>query len=252
MQTNKVTYDLVNLPMVTSSIPTSNTVMGQFHLIEEEVSPEGDILLIDADDDHARESFKRMEKFKKFQSILCIRDKNHEAPKWLPTRYVITRPMVLRKVTQLFETLMEQNRIESSRHLSAYSVLVVDDSLPVRTFMKQRLHDLLGQDIAVDLANNGNEALRLASRNHYNLVFLDVVMPDMDGYHVCRALKTYHPMPVVMLTSRGSTLNKVKAKMVGSNGYITKPPTDTELLGELKRFIPEAEQRQPQWQIRPQ
>jgi CheY-like chemotaxis protein len=70
-------------------------------------------------------------------------------------------------------------------------------------------------------------------------VFLDVLMPDIDGYQVCRQIKArQQALPVVMLTSKGSTLNKVKAKMSGSNGYITKPPTDLALLQELGRFLP--------------
>jgi twitching motility two-component system response regulator PilG len=217
----------------------SNTVMGQFLLLQDALSPEGDVLMIDADSENAQQLFLQMQRFKKFHSILCIRNTEDKAPDWLPNANVLTRPLVLRRVTQMFEQLLENNQIETASS-SGHAILVVDDALPVRTFMKQRLHDLLGKNVAVDLASGGEEALALVAKNKYELIFLDVVMPDMDGYHVCREIKSHHRMPVVMLTSKSSTLNKVKAKMSGCNGYITKPPSDEDLNKELVRHLPGA------------
>jgi CheY-like chemotaxis protein len=217
----------------------SSTVMGQFTLVDDPNSPQGDVLLINTQAERAEQTFKAVQQFKQFRSIIALQDTEQVTHAWLPSAEILTRPMVLRRVTKVFERLVNQNRLESESSTSNLTILVVDDSMPVRTFMKQRLHDLLGNQIAVDLACDGNEALRLSASHPYNLVFLDVLMPDIDGYQVCRQIKArQQALPVVMLTSKGSTLNKVKAKMSGSNGYITKPPTDLALLHELSRFLP--------------
>jgi len=217
----------------------SSTVMGQFTLVQDANSPQGDVLLINTQAERVEQTFKTLHQFKQFRSIIALQDEEHASNPWLPQAEILTRPMVLRRVTKVFERLVNQNRLESESTSGSQTILVVDDSLPVRTFMKQRLHDLLGNQVAVDLACDGVEALQLIGNRPYDLVFLDVLMPNIDGYQVCREIKSrQHKLPVVMLTSKGSTLNKVKAKMSGSNGYITKPPTDLALLHELGRFLP--------------
>ncbi|WP_320822727.1 response regulator [Reinekea sp.] len=217
----------------------SSTVMGQFTLVQDANSPQGDVLLVNTQAQSVERTFQTLYQFKQFRSIIALQDNEHTANSWLPQAEILTRPMVLRRVTKVFERLVNQNRLESESTSLSQTILVVDDSLPVRTFMKQRLHDLLGNQVAVDLACDGVEALQLIGHHSYDLVFLDVLMPNIDGYQVCREIKSrQRTLPVVMLTSKGSTLNKVKAKMSGSNGYITKPPTDLALLHELGRFLP--------------
>ena len=215
----------------------TNSVMGQFRLLDSDDISQGDVLIIDADVAEAHEEFLHIARYKQFQAIIAITQED-DLPVWLSNAHAINRPLTLRKVTNTFETVLMRNHIESSRSQAAYSILVVDDALPVRTFMKQRLHDFLGNKVAVDLACNGEEAIALAQKTSYQMIFLDVVMPGLDGYQVCRELKRFQSIPVVMLTSKGSTLNKVKAKMSGADGFVTKPPSDQELTTELEKFIP--------------
>jgi len=218
----------------------SATAMGQFQLLPSEENLNGDILLIDADVLGSREELNSLATKKDFRSIVCLRNKETTPPDWLPTALVIKRPLVLRKITQTFEKLTGEERIESNTVPATVSILVVDDALPVRTFMKQKLHDILLRDVAIDAVTCGEEALIQMTQKNYQLIFLDVVMPDIDGYQVCRQMKSKYKVPVVMLTSHGSTLNKVKAKMCGCNGYITKPPRDKDLINEFKRHLPHA------------
>ena len=118
-------------------------------------------------------------------------------------------------------------------------VLVVDDSLSVRTQMDLclRLHDL-----SVDLAEDAEEALDLVEVGHYDVIFLDVVLPEMDGYKVCKLIKsnaTTRSIPIVMLTGKTSPFNKVRGVMAGCDRYLTKPVDAEQLKTVLHEYIPE-------------
>ncbi|GMQ95570.1 MAG: hypothetical protein BMS9Abin14_017 [Gammaproteobacteria bacterium] len=118
-------------------------------------------------------------------------------------------------------------------------VLVVDDSLSVRTQMDLclRLHDL-----AVDLAEDAEKALDLIEKGNYDVIFLDVVLPEMDGYKVCKLIKSNEStrsIPIIMLTGKSSPFNKVRGVMAGCDRYLTKPVDAEQLETVLKKFIPE-------------
>ena len=117
-------------------------------------------------------------------------------------------------------------------------VLVVDDSLSVRTQMDLclRLNDL-----SVDLAGDAEEALDLIEKESYDVIFLDVVLPEMDGYKVCKLMKSNESTrstPIVMLTGKSSPFNKVRGVMAGCDRYLTKPVDAEELRGVLHEYIP--------------
>ena len=103
------------------------------------------------------------------------------------------------------------------------AVLVVDDSLPVRQALEMKLTMMNYQ---VELATNGQQAIDLIDQKFYDSVFLDVVMPGVDGYEVCKRIKrdkkTKH-IPVIMLTSKSSPFDRVKGKLAGCDTYLTKP-----------------------------
>jgi twitching motility two-component system response regulator PilG len=118
-------------------------------------------------------------------------------------------------------------------------VLVVDDSLSVRTQMDLclRLHD-----ISVDLVEDAEGALELVAKNNYDVIFLDVVLPEMDGYKACKLLKSNRSTrstPIVLLTGKTSPFNKVRGVMAGCDRYLTKPVDAEELTVVLKDYIPE-------------
>jgi twitching motility two-component system response regulator PilG len=116
-------------------------------------------------------------------------------------------------------------------------VLVVDDNHTVRTFMAEKLKPF---QFDVEFAASGEEALMLARSVRYTCVFLDVVMGGIDGYQVCRQLKsdtTTRDSAVVMLTSRDSPIDRIRGKMAGCNGYLTKPVDEEKLLATFSRFL---------------
>lgn len=117
--------------------------------------------------------------------------------------------------------------------------LVIDDSLSVRTQMSLCLGKL---GISCDLAEDGHQGLEKLEQKHYHLVFLDVILPDMDGYQVCKLIKRdprTRRMPVVMLTSKGSAINKLQGTIAGCDRYLVKPAAERDVVKVIKDFLPE-------------
>jgi CheY-like chemotaxis protein len=117
-------------------------------------------------------------------------------------------------------------------------VLVVDDNMTVREFMKNKLAPF---NFNVDYAESGEQAVGLTGHRRYTCVFLDVVMPGIDGYQVCKLIKSKKVMgktAVVMLTSKGSPFDKIRGAMAGCDAYLTKPVDEEKLLETIVRFLP--------------
>ena len=101
--------------------------------------------------------------------------------------------------------------------------LVVDDSLPIRRQVQLEAKRFVGE---VDLAEDGEQAIELLTANSYDIVFLDVVLPGIDGYQICRRIKRdkrTKDTPVIMLTGKSSPFDRVKGKLAGCDTYLTKP-----------------------------
>ncbi|HEY6096366.1 MAG TPA: response regulator [Gallionellaceae bacterium] len=101
--------------------------------------------------------------------------------------------------------------------------LVVDDSPTVRKQLEIELRDF---HVHVDSAETGEVGLELAEKNFYDIIFLDVVLPNADGYQVCKAIKKNSATkrtPVVMLTSKSSPFDRVRGSLAGCDTYLTKP-----------------------------
>ncbi len=109
------------------------------------------------------------------------------------------------------------------RKLEPLAALVVDDSLTVRTQLQGAL-DRIGVKGA--LAENGETALEAIKLKRFDIIFLDVIMPGMDGYALCRQIKSApatRATPVVMLTSRSSPFDRARGALAGCDTYLTKP-----------------------------
>ena len=117
-------------------------------------------------------------------------------------------------------------------------MLVVDDNLTVREFMRTKLEPF---NFNVDYAESGEQAVGLTGQRRYACVFLDVVMPGIDGYQVCKLIKSKKAQGkthVVMLTSKGSPFDKIRGAMAGCDAYLTKPVDEEKLLETVVRFLP--------------
>jgi two-component system, cell cycle response regulator len=124
------------------------------------------------------------------------------------------------------------------------TVLVVDDNATVRAFMQAKLAPF---KFEVDFAENGEEAVGLTGTREYACVFLDVVMPGIDGYQVCKLVKAnkhaIKKTAVVMLTSRSSPFDKLRGSLAGCDEYLTKPLDEDRLLEVIAKFLPSSRRK---------
>ena len=113
-------------------------------------------------------------------------------------------------------------------------VLVVEDDTPVRNLIVTTLKT---HDYRYLTAENGNEALMLASSHNPDVVFLDLGLPDMDGIEVIRRIRSWSNMPVIVISARSEDADKIEALDAGADDYLTKPFSVEELLARLRVTI---------------
>ena len=119
-------------------------------------------------------------------------------------------------------------------------VLIVDDEAFIRLLLEQTLEDLEEKGVELISAENGEEALALVKSEHPGLVFLDVMIPRMSGFDVCRAIKRdlkLEDVYVVILTAKGQEYDKEIGRDVGADLYVTKPFDPDELLDLATRIL---------------
>ncbi|MDM8558145.1 response regulator [Candidatus Parabeggiatoa sp. HSG14] len=125
---------------------------------------------------------------------------------------------------------------------SGVKALVVDDALSVRKSMEIQL-GLYGMEI--DFAETGEEGLEYTQKKVYDIIFLDLMLPGIDGFKVCREIKTHKlskNTPVIMLTGKGGRIDKMRGTMAGANEYLTKPVEQEELKEVIKKYLPNVAQ----------
>lgn len=113
-------------------------------------------------------------------------------------------------------------------------VLVVDDE---KLIVKGIKFSLEQDDMEVDCAYDGEEALELARKTEYDMVLLDIMLPKMDGYDVCRKIREFSNMPIVMLTAKGEDMDKILGLEYGADDYITKPFNILEVKARIKAIM---------------
>jgi twitching motility two-component system response regulator PilG len=133
----------------------------------------------------------------------------------------------------------------ANKRMLGDTVLVVDDNATVRMFMQAKLAPF---GFEVDFAETGEEAIGLSGTQEYTCVFLDVVLPGIDGYQVCKLIKSnkqaIKKTAVVMLTSRSSPFDKLRGSLAGCDEYLTKPLDEDRLLEVIAKFLPGSRKHQ--------
>jgi two-component system OmpR family response regulator len=113
-------------------------------------------------------------------------------------------------------------------------VLVVDDDPHIRELLKLIL---LKEVFEVAEAGDGIEALKAMELAKMDIAILDIMMPNMDGWQLCRELREYYDLPILMLTAKGETAQKVKGFELGTDDYLVKPFDPLELVVRVKALL---------------
>jgi twitching motility two-component system response regulator PilG len=129
------------------------------------------------------------------------------------------------------------NDVPSRSTLQGIKVMVIDDSNTIR---RSAEIFLLQAGCTVILAEDGFDALAKIADHQPDLVFVDIMMPRLDGYQTCALIKKnsrFHAMPVVMLSSKDGLFDRARGRMVGSDQYLTKPFTKESLLKAVAAHV---------------
>ncbi len=125
----------------------------------------------------------------------------------------------------------------SGLELAGLRVMVIDDSKTIRKTAEMLLKK---EGCEVITAVDGFEALAKIADHRPQIIFVDIMMPRLDGYQTCALIKnnqTYRATPVIMLSSKDGLFDKARGRVVGSEEYLTKPFTREELLGAIRRHV---------------
>ena len=120
---------------------------------------------------------------------------------------------------------------------SALKVMVIDDSKTIRRTAETLLKNV---GCEVITAIDGFDALAKIVDHHPHIIFVDIMMPRLDGYQTCALIKNnqmFKNVPVIMLSSKDGLFDKARGRIVGSEQYLTKPFTREELLGAIRRHV---------------
>ena len=218
-----------------------------------------DILVVNGDDQGALAIWRKLYAFAGETPSLLV----SQSPMQEAGAVYLCRPLIFTRVVVALDQVAIQDLkvvpdlvIEHEEHLSCelentfkrisgidakrpqHRALVVDDSPSVRKLMEIELRI---SGVGGDFAESAEEARQLLDRKTYDIVFLDVVLPDVDGYHICKSIKknsvTRHT-PVIMLTGKSSAFDRVRGKLAGCNSYLVKPVPHDALQAVFRRYLP--------------
>ena len=119
-------------------------------------------------------------------------------------------------------------------------LLIVDDEAHIRMLIEQTLEDLEDEGVELLFADNGEAALEIIQTEQPNLVFLDVMMPKMNGMEVCQKVKKelhLHDVYIILLTAKGQEVDRQKGLEMGADKYMTKPFDPDEMLSIAEEIL---------------
>jgi two-component system, OmpR family, alkaline phosphatase synthesis response regulator PhoP len=122
----------------------------------------------------------------------------------------------------------------------AQKILIVDDEAHIRMLIEQTLEELEDEDVTFLSAENGEDALEIISGEKPQLVFLDVMMPKMNGMEVCRRVKkelALNEVYIVLLTAKGQEIDRQRGQEVGADVYMTKPFDPETILTKARTVL---------------
>lgn len=193
----------------------------QFYIVDMDFSPDIHIYVINTDVPDTLKIRRWIQTAQPNAAVILVGKVLQEASR--ANEYPLGRDRLGGLLLRLLDDIITKQRASQATAIPAKTCLVVDDSELMRTQMKLLLDE---HHLSAEFAPDAETALRIVREKHYDLIFLDVMLPEMDGYKACKLLKsnpTTRVTPVVMLTSKRSPFNKMHGALVGCDRYLTKP-----------------------------
>lgn len=114
------------------------------------------------------------------------------------------------------------------------NILIADDHRQITSILSEYAKK---EGYTVSIANDGKEALSMFSKNTFDLVLLDVMMPEMDGFQVCREIRKTSTVPIIMVTARGEDFERIMGLDMGADDYIVKPFSPGEVMARIRAIL---------------
>lgn len=118
-----------------------------------------------------------------------------------------------------------------------YKILIVDDESRIRRLLKMYLER---EGFVTEEAGDGLTALEMALNNDYDLILLDLMLPEMDGFKICEKIREVKSTPIIMLTAKGEEINRVQGFEIGADDYVVKPFSPREVIYRVKAILKRA------------
>lgn len=217
--------------LIKSILKLSANLNDKFITIESSKYQSADLLFVNADDENSIKAWGKLKAQNKSVTPIMVTTSN----KTYSDTVTLRRPLIINRVVAALESVVSRQLEQPQQYAATLNVgkriLIVDDSFSVRKYMEQKLPTLYANpQMIMDFADSGKSAMEKVKAAAYHIVFLDVVMPGVDGYKVCKWIKSVRPKTrVIMLTSKKSPFDKVRGSMSGCDAYLTKPPEDAKL-----------------------
>lgn len=129
---------------------------------------------------------------------------------------------------------MTEKEVEEVGEMTGKRVLVVDDE---KLIVKGIRFSLEQENMQVDCAYDGEEALEYVHNNQYDIILLDVMLPKLTGFEVCQQIREFSNVPIIMLTAKGDDMDKILGLEYGADDYITKPFNILEVKARIKAIM---------------
>ncbi|AEG60779.1 response regulator transcription factor [Desulforamulus ruminis] len=113
-------------------------------------------------------------------------------------------------------------------------ILIIEDELSIAELMRDYL-EING--LSVDIEQNGQRGLQMAGEGGYDLVLLDLLLPGMDGFEICRQIRSKQDIPILMVSAKQEEIDKIRGLGLGADDYVTKPFSPSELVARVKAHL---------------
>lgn len=224
---------------VLKSIFILSPVLKEHYILTDEAGlRQADLVLVNADSEVALNQWDKLSRINPLVKPLSLSSQGKSIDDTDPLKLPIRLPRLIEALEEVVkESTLYEIPVGDTGQGQDFRVLVVDDSFPVRKYMEQKITELVEMPVKLSFAESGEEALLKCDDTPFNLIFLDVMMEGIDGYKVCKAIKSSYSSYVVMLTSKKSPFDKVRGTMSGCDAYITKPPEDQRIRDEIGKSL---------------
>lgn len=196
--------------------------------------PEIGIFLADADTNDMMETRESIRKYLPSAAIIWLSSDDLQVGE--ANEHFLVRNRLGGSLLRLLDEISDVRLQQAAPKVLLKTCLVVDDSELMRTQMDLILR---GYGLGVAFAEDAETAIQMAKEQSFELIFLDVMLPEMDGYKACKLLKSdqkTQKTPVVMLTSKRSPFNKMHGALVGCDRYLTKPVDSSKVRQVLEKY----------------